>query len=132
MISGKRVCVVMPAYNAGRTLRRTVSEIDRSIADDVILVDASRDDTVQVARELALHLVVHPRNRGYGGNQKTCYTEALKRGADIVVMLHPDYQYSPRLLSAMAAMVASGHFDAVLGSRILGVGALKGGMPLWK
>ncbi len=122
----------MPAYNAGRTLRRTVSEIDRSIADDVILVDASRDDTVQVARELALHLVVHPRNRGYGGNQKTCYTEALKRGADIVVMLHPDYQYSPRLLSAMAAMVASGHFDAVLGSRILGVGALKGGMPLWK
>jgi len=122
----------MPAYNAGRTLRRTVSEIDRSIADDVILVDASRDDTVQVARELALHLVVHPRNRGYGGNQKTCYAEALKRGADIVVMLHPDYQYSPRLLSAMAAMVASGHFDAVLGSRILGVGALKGGMPLWK
>ena len=123
----------MPAYNAGKTLRRTVAEIDRSIADDVIVVDdASRDDTVVVARELGLHLIVHPRNRGYGGNQKTCYTEALKRGADIVVMLHPDYQYSPRLMPAMAAMVASGHFDAVLGSRILGVGALKGGMPLWK
>jgi glycosyltransferase involved in cell wall biosynthesis len=123
----------MPAYNAGRTLRRTVAEIDRTVADDVILVDdASRDDTVQVASELGLHFVVHPRNRGYGGNQKTCYAEALKRGADIVVMLHPDYQYSPRLLPAMAAMVASGHFDAVLGSRILGVGALKGGMPMWK
>jgi len=96
----------MPAYNAGKTLRRTVAEIDRSIADDVIVVDdASRDDTVVVARELGLHLIVHPRNRGYGGNQKTCYTEALKRGADIVVMLHPDYQYSPRLLPAMAGMI---------------------------
>src|SRR5207245_10659967 len=122
---GKRSCVVMPAYTAGKTLRRTVAEIDRSIADDVIVVDdASRDDTVVVARELGLHLIVHPRNRGYGGNQKTCYTEALKRGGDIVGMVHPDYQYSPRLLPAMAAMVASGHFDAVLGSRILGVGAL--------
>ena len=89
--------MVLPAYNAGKTLRRTVAEIDRSIADDVVLVDdASRDDTVQVARELGLHLSVHARNRGYGGNQKTCYAEALKRGADIVVMLHPDYQYSPR------------------------------------
>src|SRR5207302_797492 len=115
------------------TLRRTVAEIDRSVADDLILVDdQSKDGTVRVAQELGLHVVVHPKNRGYGGNQKTCYTEALKRGADIVVMLHPDYQYSPRLLPAMAAMVASGHFDAVLGSRILGVGALKGGMPLWK
>jgi glycosyltransferase involved in cell wall biosynthesis len=133
LIGGKRICVVMPAFNAGKTLRRTVAEIDRSIADDVLLVDdASHDDTVRVARDLGLHLVVHPRNRGYGGNQKTCYAEALKRGADIVVMLHADYQYSPRLLPAMAAMVASGHFDAVLGSRILGVGALKGGMPLWK
>ena len=133
MILGQRICVVMPAYNAGKTLRRTTAEIDRALADDVILVDdASRDDTVQVARDLGLHLVVHPRNRGYGGNQKTCYSEALARGADIVVMLHPDYQYSPRLLPAMAGMVASGHFDAVLGSRILGVGALKGGMPLWK
>jgi glycosyltransferase involved in cell wall biosynthesis len=133
MLSGKRVCVVMPAYNAGKTLAQTVAEIDRTVADDVIVVDdASRDDTARVARELGLHCIVHPRNRGYGGNQKTCYTEALARGADIVVMIHPDYQYSPRLLPAMAGMVASGHFDCVLGSRILGVGALKGGMPLWK
>jgi glycosyltransferase involved in cell wall biosynthesis len=133
MIAGKRVCVVMPAYNAEATLRQTVAEIDRTVADDVLLVDdASADRTVDVARELGLDHVVHPRNRGYGGNQKTCYREALSRGADIVVMLHPDYQYSPRLLPAMAAMVASGHFDCVLGSRILGVGALKGGMPPWK
>ena len=133
MISGKRVCVVMPAYNAGKTLAQTVAEIDRNVADDVIVVDdASHDDTAQVARKLGLHCLVHPRNRGYGGNQKTCYTEALARGADIVVMVHPDYQYSPKLLQAMAGMVASGHFDCVLGSRILGVGALKGGMPLWK
>jgi len=133
MIGGKRVCVVMPAYNAEKTLDRTVSEIDRSIADDVVLVDdQSRDDTVRVARELGLHVLVHEKNRGYGGNQKTCYTEALRRGADIVVMLHPDYQYSPLLMPAMAGMVASGHFDAVLGSRILGVGALAGGMPIWK
>jgi glycosyltransferase involved in cell wall biosynthesis len=133
MIGGKRICVVMPAYNAARTVRRTVAEIDRSIADDLILVDdKSQDDTVQVARELGLHVIEHERNRGYGGNQKTCYAEALRRGADIVVMLHPDYQYSPRLLPAMAAMAASGHFDVVLGSRILGIGALAGGMPLWR
>jgi glycosyltransferase involved in cell wall biosynthesis len=133
MIAGKRVCVVLPAYNAEATLRQTVAEIDREIADDVILVDdASADETVRVARELGLYHVVHPRNRGYGGNQKTCYVEALARGADIVVMLHPDYQYSPRLLPAMAGMVASGHFGCVLGSRILGIGALKGGMPVWK
>jgi glycosyltransferase involved in cell wall biosynthesis len=133
MIGGNQVCVVMPAYNAGRTLAQTVAEIDRSVADDVIVVDdASHDDTIAVAHRLGLHCVVHPRNRGYGGNQKTCYREALARGADIVVMVHPDYQYSPRLIPAMAAMVASGHFDCVLGSRILGVGALAGGMPLWK
>ena len=133
MITGKRVCVVMPAYNAEKTLAQTVAELDRSIADDVIVVDdASHDETERVARELGLHVIVHPRNRGYGGNQKTCYTEALSRGADIVVMVHPDYQYSPRLMPAMASMVASGHFDCVLGSRILGVGALRGGMPLWK
>jgi glycosyltransferase involved in cell wall biosynthesis len=133
MIGGKRVCVVMPAYNAGKTLGQTVAEIDRSIADDVIVVDdASHDDTLAVARGLGLHAILHPKNRGYGGNQKTCYTEALARGADIVVMVHPDYQYSPRLMPAMASMVASGHFDCVLGSRILGVGALRGGMPLWK
>ncbi len=133
MIAGRRVSVVLPAYNAERTLRQTCAEIDRAIADDVILVDdASTDRTVAVAAELGLHHIVHPKNRGYGANQKTCYAEALARGADIVVMLHPDYQYSPRLLPAMAAMVASGHFDVVLGSRILGVGALAGGMPLWK
>src|SRR3954468_3538430 len=133
MISGKRVCVVMPAYNAEKTVQRTVQEIDRAVADDLILVDdQSKDETVKVARELGLHVLVHPKNRGYGGNQKTCYAEALQRGADIVVMLHPDYQYSPRLLPAMAGMIASGHFDAVLGSRILGVGALAGGMPVWK
>jgi len=133
MIAGKRVCVVMPAYNAEATLRRTVAEIDRAIADDVIVVDdASLDRTAAVARELGLDVIVHPRNRGYGGNQKTCYREALARGADVVVMVHPDYQYSPRLLPAMAGLVASGHFDCVLGSRILGVGALKGGMPLYK
>jgi glycosyltransferase involved in cell wall biosynthesis len=133
MISGKRVCVVMPAYNAERTLRQTAAEIDHKIADDIILVDdASRDDTVVLARSLGLHVLVHPRNRGYGGNQKTCYSEALSRGADIVVMLHPDYQYSPLLLPSMAGMIASGHFDAVLGSRILGTGAIAGGMPRWK
>jgi glycosyltransferase involved in cell wall biosynthesis len=133
MLAGKRICVVMPAYNAEPTLRQTVAEIDRSIVDDVILVDdASVDRTVEIARELGVHYLVHPRNRGYGGNQKTCYSEALSRGADIVVMVHPDYQYSPRLIGAMAGMVASGHFDCVLGSRVLGRGALKGGMPLWK
>jgi len=133
MIGGKRVCVVMPAYNAAKTLGVTAAEIDRTLADDIILVDdASRDQTVPVAQELGLHHIVHPRNRGYGGNQKTCYREALSRGADIVVMLHPDYQYSPRLLPALASMVASGHYDCALGSRILGRGALRGGMPLWK
>ena len=94
MIGGKRVCVVMPAYNAAKTLERTAAELDRSLADDIIVVDdASHDDTAALARKLGLHLVVHPRNRGYGGNQKTCYSEALSRGADIVVMVHPDYQY---------------------------------------
>ncbi len=133
MLEGKRIHVVMPAYNASRTLERTLSELDRRIVDDVLLVDdASRDDTVEVARRLGLEPIVHARNLGYGGNQKTCYREALRRGADIVIMLHPDYQYSPRLAPAMAAMVASGHFDVVLGSRILGVGALAGGMPIWK
>jgi glycosyltransferase involved in cell wall biosynthesis len=133
VLDQKRICVVMPAYNAERTLRQTVAEIDRTLVDDVVLVDdASSDRTVEVAHELGLHYLVHPKNRGYGGNQKTCYREALSRGADIVVMLHPDYQYSPKLLPAMAGMVASGHFDVVLGSRILGVGALAGGMPRWK
>ena len=133
MIGGNRVCVVMPAYNAAKTLRRTAAEIDRALVDDVIVVDdASKDDTLAVARELGLHVLVHRKNRGYGRNQKTCYTEALSRGADIVVMLHPDYQYSPLLLPALVVIVASGHFDCALGSRILGVGALRGGMPIWK
>ncbi len=123
----------MPAYNAEQTLRETVAEIDRNLVDDVLLVDdASSDRTVAMAQELGLFHVAHPVNRGYGANQKTCYREALARGADIIVMLHPDYQYSPRLLGALAGMVASGHFDVALGSRVLGVGALAGGMPLWK
>jgi len=133
MIDGRKVAVVLPAYNAALTLRRTVAEIPRDIVDDVILIDdCSRDDTIAVARELGLHIVCHPANRGYGGNQKSCYEAALTRGADIVVMLHPDYQYSPRLVRAMAAMIASGHYDAVFASRILGQGALAGGMPLYK
>lgn len=133
MIEGLRVAVVLPAYNAGKTLRRTVAEIPRDIVDDIILTDdCSRDDTVTVAAELGLHVVRHDVNRGYGGNQKSCYTAALARGADIVVMLHPDYQYSPRLVRAMASMIASGHYDAVFASRILGRGALIGGMPVYK
>ncbi|KQU62098.1 glycosyl transferase family 2 [Sphingomonas sp. Leaf339] len=133
MIEGRKVAVVLPAYNAARTLRRTVAEIPLDIVDDIILTDdASRDDTVAVARELGIHVVSHPANRGYGGNQKSCYQAALARGADIVVMLHPDYQYSPLLVRAMASMIASGHYDAVFASRILGRGALVGGMPLYK
>ena len=125
--------VVLPAYNAGRTLERTISEIPMDVVDDLLLVDdASGDDTVEVAKRLQIPFVVHPINRGYGGNQKTCYTEALKRGADIVIMLHPDYQYSPRLIGAMAWLAASGEFDIVLGSRILGKGARAGGMPFYK
>jgi glycosyltransferase involved in cell wall biosynthesis len=125
--------VVLPAYNAASTLERTIAEIPGEIVDDLLLVDdASRDTTVEVARRLGLPHIVHPRNRGYGGNQKTCYTEALRRGADIVVMLHPDYQYTPRLIGAMAWLVASDEFDVVLGSRILGTGALAGGMPVYK
>lgn len=133
MIYGLRVAVILPAYNAEKTLQRTVAEIPRDIVDDMILTDdASCDRTAELARELGLHTLVHDANRGYGGNQKTCYAAALGRGADIVIMLHPDYQYSPRLIGAMAGMIASGHYDCVLGSRILGGGALKGGMPLWK
>ena len=133
LIKNKRVIVVLPAYNAAKTLERTIAEIPRGIVDEFLLVDdASRDDTVEPARRLGIPCIVHPRNRGYGGNQKTCYTEALRRGADIVVMLHPDYQYTPKLIGAMAWLVASGEFDVVLGSRILGTGALKGGMPFYK
>jgi len=134
MINGKRVMVVMPAYKAALTIERTVNEISPGIVDDFLLVDdASPDDTAEVARAMGLPVIVHPKNRGYGGNQKTCYNEALRRGADVVIMLHPDYQYSPRLIGAMAWLVASDEFDVVLGSRILGTtGALAGGMPYWK
>lgn len=133
MIHGKKVVVVMPAYNAAKTLEQTYDEIPREVVDEVILVDdASRDETAALATRLGIHTVVHPKNRGYGGNQKTCYREALKLGADVVVMLHPDYQYTPKLLTAMASLVAVGQYDVVLGSRILGGGALKGGMPVYK
>jgi glycosyltransferase involved in cell wall biosynthesis len=133
MLTGKKVIVVLPAYNAEKTLRQTVAEIPMDIVDDIILTDdASKDDTFPLARELGLHAIRHDRNRGYGGNQKTCYTAALARGADIVVMLHPDYQYTPRLVSAMASMISSEQFDVVLASRILGRGALSGGMPFYK
>jgi len=133
MLAGKRVMVVLPAYNAARTLKQTYDEIPRDVVDEIILTDdASRDETTAVAQELGIPTLRHDRNRGYGGNQKTCYARALAHGADIVVMLHPDYQYSPKLVTAMASMIASEEFDAVLGSRILGRGALAGGMPVWK
>jgi glycosyltransferase involved in cell wall biosynthesis len=133
MIEKKRIAVVMPAYNAARTLERTLAAISREVVDHIILVDdASSDATVDEATRLGIRTVVHDRNRGYGGNQKTCYLEALKTDADVVVMLHPDYQYTPRLIPAIASMVAVGEFDVVLGSRILSGGALKGGMPLYK
>jgi glycosyltransferase involved in cell wall biosynthesis len=133
MIDGKRIAVVLPAYNAAETLLRTYREIPFDIVDDVILTDdASKDETSGLAKSLGIHTIDHPRNRGYGGNQKTCYDAALSRGADIVVMLHPDYQYSPKLVTAMASMIASGHYDVVMASRILGKGALAGGMPIYK
>ena len=133
MLDGMKVAVVLPAYNASKTLEQTYAEIPMDVVDDVILVDdASTDETSEVAGRLGIHTVIHARNGGYGANQKTCYTIALARGADIVVMLHPDYQYTPRLLTAMAGMIASGHYDAVFASRILGGGALAGGMPRYK
>lgn len=133
MLRDKKIVVVMPAYNAELTLRRTYQEIPHDIVDDVVLVDdASQDHTVHVARELGITTIVHARNRGYGGNQKTCYRTALALEADIVIMLHPDYQYTPRLITAMSSLLAEDVFDCVLGSRILGVGALKGGMPVYK
>jgi glycosyltransferase involved in cell wall biosynthesis len=133
MINRKKIIVVLPAYNAAKTLERTYLEIPFEFVDGVILVDdASRDDTASVAARLGITTIIHETNQGYGGNQKTCYQAALNMGADIVVMLHPDYQYTPKLIPAMAAMIAFGEFDAVLASRILGTGALKGGMPLYK
>ncbi len=133
MFHGKRIVVVMPAYNAARTIERTYLEIPLDLVDDVIVTDdASHDETVEIARRLGLRTLVHVENRGYGGNQKTCYTEALRLGADVVVMLHPDYQYTPKLLPAMIGLVTDGPFDVVLGSRVLGGRALSGGMPLYK
>lgn len=133
MVNGRRVVVVLPAYNAERTLERTLRDVPPGVVDEFLLVDdASKDNTIRAAERLGVPYLTHPRNRGYGGNQKTCYTEALRRGADIVIMLHPDYQYTPKLIGAMAWLVGSGEFDIVLGSRILGRGALKGGMPRYK
>ena len=135
MLQGRRIVVVMPAYNAARTLRQTYEEVmAHGIVDRVIVVDdASKDETVETARTLPqVQLEVHPQNRGYGANQKTCYRLALAAGADIVIMIHPDYQHTPALVPAMASLVASGIYPCVLGSRILGGGALRGGMPWWK
>ena len=135
MISGKKIIVVMPAYNAANTLRKTYEEVMAlQIVDHMILVDdASTDDTVAIAQTLEiLQVSVHPENRGYGGNQKTCYRLALEADADVVIMMHPDYQYTPALIPAMASMISNGLYSCVLGSRILGGYALKGGMPWWK
>jgi glycosyltransferase involved in cell wall biosynthesis len=133
VLNGKKIVVVLPAYNAAKTLEKTYSEIPFEFVDDLVLVDdASKDETAEVARRLGIRTIIHPENKGYGGNQKTCYKTALDLGADIVIMLHPDYQYTPHLITAMAAMIAYGEFDTVLASRILGIGALKGGMPLYK
>jgi glycosyltransferase involved in cell wall biosynthesis len=133
MLEGKKIIVVMPAYNAEKTLRKTYNDIPKSIVDEVLLVDDfSTDNTVELAKKIGLHVFTHERNLGYGANQKTCYREALKRNADIVIMLHPDYQYPPKLITAMAGLITSGMFDIVLGSRILGGRAREGGMPLYK
>jgi glycosyltransferase involved in cell wall biosynthesis len=132
MINGKRVAVVLPAYNAEKTLEATVSELPKTVDAIVLVDDHSSDGTVALARKLGLIVEVHDKNYGYGGNQKTCYARALATGADIVVMIHPDYQYSPLLVTPMAAMVAYGVYDLVLGSRILGGDTLRGGMPLYK
>lgn len=133
MLNGRRVAVVLPAYNAATTLKRTVDEIDRTVVDHLVLVDdASTDETIEEAKRLDLEPIIHARNLGYGANQKTCYAAALDLGADIVVMVHPDYQYSPRLVPAMAAMISSGEYDFVLASRILAQSAVDRGMPRYK
>src|SRR6185503_20767799 len=134
MISNKKLVIVLPAYNAALTLKKTYQEIPFDIVDEVILVDDnSSDKTVEIATELGIrHIIKHDKNRGYGGNQKSCYNRALELGGDIVIMLHPDYQYTPRLIYAMSSIIAEGVYPVVLGSRILGKGALKGGMPLYK
>lgn len=132
MIHGKRVAVVMPAYNAERTLEQTVRDLPDIVDIKILVDDSSTDKTAFLAESLGVHTFVHDRNYGYGRNQQTCYREALAAGADVVVMVHPDYQYTPRLVTAMASMVASGVYDVVLASRIVGGGALKGGMPVYK
>ncbi|MRG45940.1 glycosyltransferase [Chitinophaga sp. SYP-B3965] len=134
MLNNKKVVVVLPAYNAALTLEKTYLEIPMDVVDEVVLVDdASKDDTVDVGRKLGIrHIVRHDANKGYGGNQKSCYNKALELGADIVIMVHPDYQYTPKLILAMSSIIANDVYPAVFGSRILGKGALKGGMPMYK
>ena len=134
MLNQKRICIVLPAYNAAETLEMTYSEIPFDIVDEVVLVDdASRDHTSEVAKKLGIqHVIRHELNRGYGGNQKSCYQKALELNADIIIMLHPDYQYTPKLIHSIAAIIAFDVYPIVLGSRILGKGALKGGMPMYK
>ncbi len=134
MIKDKKVVVVLPAYNAEKTLEKTFNEIDKTIVDEVILVDdCSKDDTINVARQLGInHIIKHEKNKGYGGNQKSCYNKALELNADIVIMVHPDYQYTPLLIPSMTYLISNGLYHVVLGSRILGKGALKGGMPWYK
>ena len=134
MLLGQKLVVILPAYNAEKTLARTYAEIPMDIVDEVVLVDDhSTDRTAEVGRELGIrHVLVHPQNRGYGGNQKTCYNKALELGADLVIMLHPDYQYTPRLIESMAYLAAHKVYPVVIGSRILGKGALRGGMPVYK
>ena len=134
MLNNKKIIVVLPAYNAGKTLQKTFDEIPFDIVDDVILTDDySNDETVEVAKKIGIkHIISHDSNKGYGANQKSCYRKALELNADIIVMLHPDYQYTPKLIPAMCALVANDLYDVVLGSRILGKGALKGGMPVYK
>jgi glycosyltransferase involved in cell wall biosynthesis len=132
MLNSKRIVVVLPAYNAAKTLEATVAELPECVDESILVDDRSSDDTVAVARRLGLTVIQHERNRGYGGNQKTCYAAALERKADVVIMIHPDYQYSPLLATAMASMVAYGMYDLALGSRILGGQAVRGGMPVYK
>jgi len=134
MINNKKIIVVLPAYNAAKTLRRTFEEIPFDVVDEVIITDDfSNDETLSIANKLGIqHIVSHTKNKGYGANQKSCYKKALELKADIIVMLHPDYQYTPKLIPAMCTLVANDLYDVVLGSRILGKGALKGGMPLYK
>ena len=134
MLNDKKIVVVLPAYNAAETLTKTYQEIPMDIVDDVVLVDdASKDDTIHVGHELGIkHIIKHEYNKGYGGNQKSCYSKAIELGADIIIMLHPDYQYTPKLIPSIAHIIANDLYPVVLGSRILGNGALKGGMPLYK